>query len=61
MPSARAKDSIRNIIKTAYPKVFLVGYNEYEILGSKCRKTFKSVIMEFPSEWTYEGVCGEAF
>jgi len=44
-----------------YTKVFLTGYSEHEIMGSKVRKAFKTLIMDFPSEWAYEGVFDEAF
>jgi hypothetical protein len=47
--------------KCTYTKVFLVGYSENEIMGSKVREPFKSLIMDFPSEWAYEGVFDEAF
>ena len=47
--------------KCTYTKVFLVGYSENEIMGTKVREAFKSLIMDFPSEWAYEGVFDEAF
>jgi hypothetical protein len=47
--------------KCTYTKVYLVGYSENEIMGSKVREPFKSLIMDFPSEWAYEGVFDEAF
>jgi hypothetical protein len=47
--------------KCTYTKVFLVGYSEIEILGTKCGKVIKNLIMDFPSEWAYEGTCNEPF
>jgi hypothetical protein len=47
--------------KCTYTKVYLVGYSENEIMGIKVREPFKSLIMDFPSEWAYEGVFDEAF
>lgn len=47
--------------KCTYTKVFLVGYSENEIMGSKVRAAFKTLIMDFPSEWAYEGVFNEPF
>jgi hypothetical protein len=47
--------------KCTYTKVYLVGYSENEIMGNKIREPFKTLIMDFPSEWAYEGVFDEAF
>jgi hypothetical protein len=47
--------------KCTHTKVYLVGYSEYEIMGTKVRAPFKSLIMDFPSEWAYEGMFDEAF
>lgn len=44
-----------------YRKVFLVGYEISSVLGTEIKKPFRDVIMEFPSEWTYEGVCCEPY
>jgi hypothetical protein len=47
--------------KCTYTKVFLVGYSENKIMGIKVREAFKTLIMDFPSEWAYEGVFDEVF
>jgi len=47
--------------KCTYRKVFLEGYTSNEIMGTKVKKLSRDLIMEFPSEWVYEGMCNEPF
>ncbi len=42
-------------------RVYLVGYEVEEIFGSELRKRFGKLIMEFPSEWAYEGIYDNPF
>jgi hypothetical protein len=44
-----------------YRKVFQFGYEKNMIMGTELLKPCKVLIMEFPSEWVYEGVFYEAF
>ncbi|MFZ5908298.1 MAG: rolling circle replication-associated protein [Nitrospirota bacterium] len=44
-----------------YRKVFLVGYELSNIAGVETKRPFRDLIMEFPSEWAYEGACSEPF
>ncbi len=44
-----------------YRKVFLVGYEISEILGKEVQKPFKDLIMEFPSDWLYQGIHDSPF
>lgn len=44
-----------------YRKVFIVGYELSIIFGIEVKKLCRDLIMEFPSEWAYEGVCYEPF
>jgi hypothetical protein len=44
-----------------YGKVFIVGYELSSILGIEVKKPFRDLIMEFPSEWAYKGICAEPF
>jgi hypothetical protein len=53
--------SMAEQFKCTYRKVFLEGYVENEIMGNKVLKPWKDLIMEFPSEWAYEGVYDEPF
>jgi len=48
-------------LKCTYRKVFLEGYVMDEIMGVEIRKPFRELVMEFPSEWAYEGICAEPF
>jgi hypothetical protein len=47
--------------KCTYRKVFLEGYTSVEIMGKEVLKPFRDLIMEFPSDWAYEGICNEPF
>ena len=40
--------------KCTYRKVF-------EVFKMEPFRAFKTLIMEFPSEWEYEGICDEPF
>jgi hypothetical protein len=53
--------SMAEQFKCTYRKVFVEGYVENEIMGNKVLKPWKDLIMEFPSEWAYEGVYDEPF
>jgi hypothetical protein len=53
--------SMAEQFKCTYRKVFMEGYIENEILRNKVHKQCRDLIMEFPSEWVYEGVFDEAF
>lgn len=44
-----------------YRKVYLVGYEVSEILGKEVEKPFKKLIMDFPSEWVYQGIYDAPF
>jgi len=44
-----------------YRKVYLVGYEVSEILGKEVQKPFKDLIMNFPSEWAYQGIYDNPF
>jgi hypothetical protein len=44
-----------------YRKVFLLGYEALEILGKEVLNPIKYLILEFASEWKYQGVYDEAF
>jgi hypothetical protein len=48
-------------LKCTYRKVFFEGYVVSEIMGVKALYPFRDLIMDFPSEWTYEGICDEPF
>jgi len=48
-------------LKCTYRKIFLEGYVMDEVMGVEIRKPFRELVMEFPSEWVYEGVCSEPF
>jgi hypothetical protein len=48
-------------LKCTYRKVFLEGYVMSELMEVKALYPFRDLIMEFPSEWAYEGVYGEPF
>jgi hypothetical protein len=47
--------------KCTYRKVFLEGYTSIEIMGAEVLKPFRDLIMEFPGDWAYEGICNEPF
>ena len=44
-----------------YTKVFLLGYDINVIMGMELLKPFKGLIMQFRSEWNYEGIYAEPF
>jgi hypothetical protein len=44
-----------------YRKVYLLGYELSTVCGMEVKKPCRDLIMEFPSEWSYEGVCAEPF
>lgn len=44
-----------------YRKVFIIGYEVKETLGMIIKIPFRDLIMEFPSEWEYKGICDEPF
>ena len=44
-----------------YRKVYIVGYEIAMILGKEVSKPFRDLIIEFQSEWGYEGVYDEPF
>jgi hypothetical protein len=48
-------------LKCTYRKVFFEGYVVSEMMGVKALHPFRDLIMEFPSEWAYEGLCAEPF
>ena len=48
-------------LKCTYRKVFLEGYVMDEVMGVETRKPFRDLVMEFPSEWDYEGIYYEPF
>ncbi|OGW47344.1 MAG: hypothetical protein A2Y66_01020 [Nitrospirae bacterium RBG_13_41_22] len=48
-------------LKCTYRKVFLEGYVMDEVMGVETRKPFRDLVMEFPSEWDYEGINYEPF
>jgi len=48
-------------LKCTYRKIFLEGYVMDEVMGVETRKPFRELVMEFPSEWDYEGVVYEPF
>lgn len=53
--------SMAEQFKCTYRRIFVEGYIENEIMGNKVLKPWKELIMEFPSEWAYEGVYDEPF
>ena len=48
-------------LKCTYRKVYLVGYELSTIMGVETKKPFRDLILEFPSEWSYEGIASEPF
>jgi hypothetical protein len=44
-----------------YRKVYLVGFEIAEILGKIVSKPFRDLIMDFPSEWEYQGIYDSPF
>jgi len=53
--------SMAEQLKCTYRKVFLEGYVMGEMMGVVTRKPFRDLIMEFTSEWDYEGINYEPF
>jgi hypothetical protein len=48
-------------LKCTYRRIFVEGYIEEEIMGTKVLKRWRELIMEFPSEWAYMGTYSEPF
>jgi len=48
-------------MECTFRKVYLVGYEVVECLGSELRKRFKELVMEFPLLWVHEGIKEEPF
>jgi hypothetical protein len=53
--------SMTEQLKCTYRKIFVEGWIEEEIMGTKVLKRWRELIMEFPSEWDYMGTYSEPF
>jgi len=53
--------SMAERMECSFRKVYLVGYELFDVFGNEVRKRFKKLVMEFPLLWIYEGIQGEPF
>ena len=48
--------SMAERMECSFRKVYLVGYELVESFGNEIRKRFRTLVMEFPLVWMYEGI-----
>jgi hypothetical protein len=57
----RVGKGVADQLKCTYRKIFIEGYEVSNIRGIEIRKRVRELIMEFPSDWVYEGIYDEPF